>query len=104
MSAASFDVATRVKATPSSLDSPLEGNGFELPVPRQIVSSFNALSEIGPIRGCRVGIVNLTGCGQGDAHREAACANNYAAVITLLISAQTRNVCVLEALCSAAVT
>jgi hypothetical protein len=49
------------------------------------------------------GIVNLTGCGQGDAHREAACANNYAAVITLLISAQTRNVCVLEALCSAAV-
>jgi hypothetical protein len=49
------------------------------------------------------GIVNLTGCGRGDAHREAACANNYAAVITLLISAQTRNVCVLEALCSAAV-
>ena len=49
------------------------------------------------------GIVNLTGCGQGGAHREATCANNYAAAITLLISAQTRNVCVLEALCSAAV-
>jgi hypothetical protein len=49
------------------------------------------------------GIVNLTGCGQRDAPREAACANDYAAVITLLISAQTRNVCVLEALCSAAV-
>jgi uncharacterized repeat protein (TIGR03803 family) len=49
------------------------------------------------------GIVNLTGCGQRDAHREGACANDYAAVIALLISAQTRNVCVLEALCSAAV-
>jgi len=49
------------------------------------------------------GIVNLTGCGQGDAHREAACANNYAAAITLLISAQIRNVWVLEALCSVAV-
>jgi hypothetical protein len=49
------------------------------------------------------GIVNLTGCGQRDAQREAACANDYAAVITLLISARTRNVCVLEALCSAAV-
>ena len=31
---ASFDVATRVKATPSSLDSPLEGSGFEPSVPR----------------------------------------------------------------------
>jgi hypothetical protein len=50
------------------------------------------------------GIVNLIGCGQRDADREAACANDYAAVITLLISAQTRNFCVLEALCSAAVT
>jgi hypothetical protein len=49
------------------------------------------------------GIVNLTGCGQRDAHREGECANDYAAVIALLISAQTRNVCVLEALCSAAV-
>jgi len=34
VSAASFDVATRVKATPSSPDSPLERAGFELPVPR----------------------------------------------------------------------
>jgi hypothetical protein len=55
------------------------------------------------VKGDWDGIVNLTGCGQRDAHREAACANDYAAVITLLISAQTRNVCVLEALCSAAV-
>jgi hypothetical protein len=31
------------------------------------------------------------------------CANNYAAAITLLISAHTRKVCVLEALSSAAV-
>ena len=30
---ASFDVATRVKATPSSLDSPLEEARFKLPVP-----------------------------------------------------------------------
>jgi hypothetical protein len=44
----------------------------------------------------------LIGCGQRDAHREG-CANDYAAVIAPLISAQTRNVCVLEALCSAAV-
>src|SRR6267143_3565130 len=49
------------------------------------------------------GIVNLTGCGPRDGHREAAWANDDAAVITLLISAQTRDVCVLEALCSAAV-
>jgi len=36
------------------------------------------------------GIVNLTGCGQRDGHRKAAWANDYAAVITLPISAQTR--------------
>jgi hypothetical protein len=33
-------------------DSPLEGSGFELSVPRQIGNGFEALSETGPI-GCR---------------------------------------------------
>jgi hypothetical protein len=52
----------------------------------------------------RHGSVNLTSCVQRDAHRAAACAIDYPAVITLLISAQTRNLCILAVLCSAAVT
>jgi hypothetical protein len=30
-------------------DSPLEGSGFELPVPCEIVSGFEASAELGPI-------------------------------------------------------
>jgi hypothetical protein len=48
------------------------------------------------------GTVNLIGCGQRDAHCEVAC-GDYPAEITLLISAHTSNLCVLAALCSAAV-
>src|SRR5712671_6558768 len=48
--------------------------------------------------------VNLTCCGQGDAHRETACAGDYAAAVTLLISAQTWKACILATRCSAAVT
>jgi hypothetical protein len=32
-----------------TVDSPLERNGFELPVPREIVSGFEASAELGPI-------------------------------------------------------
>jgi hypothetical protein len=38
---ASFDVATRVKATPSSLDSPLEEREFEQLVPREASAFFS---------------------------------------------------------------
>ena len=38
---ASFDVATRVKATPSSLDSPLEETEFEQLVPREASAFFS---------------------------------------------------------------
>jgi hypothetical protein len=38
--------ARKVRFSP---DSPLEGNGFELPVPREIGSGFEASAELGPI-------------------------------------------------------
>jgi hypothetical protein len=38
-------------------DSPLEGSGFELSVPRQIANGFEALSETGPIGYRRRGLI-----------------------------------------------
>jgi hypothetical protein len=38
-------------------DSPLEGSGFELSVPRQIGNGFEALSETGPIGYRRRGLI-----------------------------------------------
>jgi hypothetical protein len=38
-------------------DSPLEGNGFELPVPREISSGFEASAELRPIDRRRGGII-----------------------------------------------
>jgi hypothetical protein len=35
-------------------DSPLGGNGFELPVPREISSGFEALAEFRPTGGATV--------------------------------------------------
>jgi hypothetical protein len=32
-----------------ALDSPLEGNGFEPPVPREVGSGFEASAELGPV-------------------------------------------------------
>jgi hypothetical protein len=51
-----------------------------------------------------IGTVNLFGGGQPDSHDWARCVGVYIVTATPLISAQTRNVCVLAALCSAAVT
>ena len=41
----------------SSLDSPLEGSGFELPVPCQIGNRFEAFSETGSIGRQRGGLI-----------------------------------------------
>jgi hypothetical protein len=38
-------------------DSSLEGNGFELPVPREIGSGFEVSAELGPIDRRRGGII-----------------------------------------------
>jgi hypothetical protein len=38
-------------------DSPLEGSGFELPVPREISSGFEASAELRPIDPRRGGII-----------------------------------------------
>jgi len=38
-------------------DSPLEGSGFELSVPRQMGNGFEALSETGPIGYRRRGLI-----------------------------------------------
>ena len=38
-------------------DSPLEGNGFELPVPRDIGGGFEASAELWPIGRRRGGII-----------------------------------------------
>jgi hypothetical protein len=38
-------------------DSPLEGGGFELPVPREISSGFEASAELRPIDPRRGGII-----------------------------------------------
>jgi hypothetical protein len=38
-------------------DSPLEGNGFELPIPREISSGFEASAELRPIDLRRGGII-----------------------------------------------
>jgi hypothetical protein len=38
-------------------DSPLEGSGFELSVPRQMGNGFEALSETGPIGYRRGGLI-----------------------------------------------
>jgi hypothetical protein len=40
-----------------ALDSPLEGSGFELSVPRQMGNGFEALSETGPIGYRRRGLI-----------------------------------------------
>jgi hypothetical protein len=37
--------------------SPLEGNGFELPVPHEIGSGFEASAKLGPIDRRRGGII-----------------------------------------------
>jgi hypothetical protein len=39
------------------VDSPLEGNGFELPVPLEIGNGFDASAELGPIDRRRGGII-----------------------------------------------
>jgi hypothetical protein len=39
------------------MDSLLEGNGFELPVPHEIGSGFEASAELGPIDRRRGGII-----------------------------------------------
>jgi hypothetical protein len=49
-----WDFAPKVRF---ALDSPLEGNGFELPVPREIGSGFEASAELGPIDRRRGGII-----------------------------------------------
>jgi hypothetical protein len=40
-------------------DSPLEGNGFELPVPREISAGFEASAELRPIDRRRGGIIRV---------------------------------------------
>jgi hypothetical protein len=50
----SMGFARKVRFSP---DSPLEGNGFELPVPREIGSGFEASAELEPIDRRRGGII-----------------------------------------------
>jgi hypothetical protein len=64
-------------------DSALEGDGFELPVPRQISSSFKASSEMGPIDRRRLSVIRAV-AGQPDEMRpdgsraaSSGCANGH---------------------------
>jgi hypothetical protein len=50
-------ITASYKWTEFAADSLLEGNGFELPAPREIGSGFGASAELGPIDHRRGGII-----------------------------------------------
>ena len=52
-----INISAALKEVRFAMDSPLEGSGFELSVPRQMGNGFEALSETGPIGYRRRGLI-----------------------------------------------